>query len=57
MNPQEFIGTAMALVAGDKGITRKQQLKAKLIEHKQYIAKHCEDMPEICNWKWGRGER
>jgi xylulose-5-phosphate/fructose-6-phosphate phosphoketolase len=30
----------------------KQQLKEKLIEHKQYIDKYGEDMPEIRNWKW-----
>jgi xylulose-5-phosphate/fructose-6-phosphate phosphoketolase len=38
---------------GDKGLYFKQQLKDKLIEHKQYIHKHGQDTPEICNWKWG----
>jgi xylulose-5-phosphate/fructose-6-phosphate phosphoketolase len=37
---------------GDKGIYLKQQLKDKLIEHKQYINKHGQDMSEIRNWKW-----
>jgi phosphoketolase len=30
----------------------KQQLKDKLIEHKQYIDQYGEDLPEIRNWKW-----
>ena len=37
---------------GDKGIYLKQQLKDKLIEHKQYIAEHGIDLPEVRNWKW-----
>jgi len=38
---------------GEKGRLLKEQLKVKLVEHKQYIDKNGEDMPEIRNWRWG----
>jgi len=39
---------------GPKGVYLKQQLKDKLIEHRHYINRHGEDMPEIRNWQWKR---
>ena len=30
----------------------KQALRDKLLEHKQYVAKYGDDMPEIAGWKW-----
>ena len=30
----------------------RQFIRTRLLEHKQYIEQHGEDMPEIRNWKW-----
>jgi xylulose-5-phosphate/fructose-6-phosphate phosphoketolase len=37
---------------GGKAAYAKQAVRDKLIEHKQYITRYGEDMPEIRNWKW-----
>ena len=41
---------------GDRGIYLNQQLRDKLIEHKQYIDRYGEDLPEIRNWVWSRAQ-
>src|SRR5437879_8429544 len=38
---------------GPKAPYAKQAIRDKLIEHKQYVTEHGEDLPEIRNWKWG----
>ncbi|GIW80526.1 MAG: putative phosphoketolase 1 [Gemmatales bacterium] len=32
----------------------KQALRDRLIDHKEYIHKHGEDMPDIAGWRWGQ---
>jgi xylulose-5-phosphate/fructose-6-phosphate phosphoketolase len=33
----------------------KQAIRDKLLEHKQHIAEYGDDLPEIAQWRWGRG--
>jgi xylulose-5-phosphate/fructose-6-phosphate phosphoketolase len=37
---------------GDRAAYVKQAMRDKLIEHKQYIVAHGEDMPEVRDWTW-----
>ena len=37
---------------GSRGAHTKQQLREKLLDHRAYIEKHGQDMPEIRDWEW-----
>jgi xylulose-5-phosphate/fructose-6-phosphate phosphoketolase len=37
---------------GNRGAALNQEMKDKLVEHRQYIAEYGVDMPEIADWKW-----
>ena len=36
----------------DRALTAVALFRAKLVEHKQYVRAHGEDMPEIRDWTW-----
>ena len=37
---------------GAAAVYTKQAIRDKLIQHKQYIAQHGADLPEVSNWRW-----
>ena len=37
---------------GNRGAFLVQEMKNKLVAHRQYIAEYGEDMPEVKNWTW-----
>ncbi len=39
---------------GARAAYAKQAIRDRLIEHRQYIVRHGDDMPEISGWKWGQ---
>jgi xylulose-5-phosphate/fructose-6-phosphate phosphoketolase len=41
---------------GARGAALQQELRAKLGEHRSYIQKHGEDLPEIRNWTWAASD-
>jgi xylulose-5-phosphate/fructose-6-phosphate phosphoketolase len=39
---------------GSRAAYAKQAIRDKLIDHKAYIARYGDDMPEIASWRWGK---
>ncbi|HZJ08770.1 MAG TPA: phosphoketolase family protein [Trueperaceae bacterium] len=38
---------------GDRAAYAQQAIREKLIDHKQYIHEHGQDLPEVREWRWG----
>ncbi len=39
---------------GARAAYAKQAIRDKLIDHKEYIRRYGDDMPEITGWRWGQ---
>jgi xylulose-5-phosphate/fructose-6-phosphate phosphoketolase len=39
---------------GARAAYAKQAIRDKLMDHKQYIERYGDDMPEITAWRWGQ---
>ncbi|HWB49231.1 MAG TPA: phosphoketolase family protein, partial [Stellaceae bacterium] len=39
---------------GSRAAYAKQALRNKLIEHREYIRRYGDDMPEVSGWRWGQ---
>jgi xylulose-5-phosphate/fructose-6-phosphate phosphoketolase len=39
---------------GSRGAYLQQTMRDRLVEHKHYIDRHGEDLPEILDWTWGK---
>jgi len=60
LNQLDRFHLAMSVIEHVPGLSSraahvKQHFRNKLIEHTEYIHRHGEDMPEIRNWSWPRG--
>ncbi|HZE99714.1 MAG TPA: phosphoketolase family protein [Planctomycetota bacterium] len=42
---------------GERAAYAQQAIREKLIDHKNYIARTGDDMPEISGWQWGKGNK
>jgi xylulose-5-phosphate/fructose-6-phosphate phosphoketolase len=39
---------------GARAAYAKQAMHARLMDHKEYICRYGDDMPEITGWRWGQ---
>jgi len=42
---------------GVRAAYAKQAIREKLSEHKEHVARHLDDMPDVKGWTWGQASR